>query len=790
MSSVAFEPIDIPTALSTMPSNHDHERSPLLPSSLPTTESVLAIRVFDLIHSVHDDIVRNIDTALSWEQLCAPDINFSILRPLLHNYTSTKNPAIIYALLLNRIQFLRLSESDLSFTALQSSRADLCEILAIKLTRTFSSNDLELVDVLSRPWNPYQHAPASVLQDVDQEDIEEEMQNSLELAITASAKHFLSTPLLQRVIGLVHSGAIVYHLSLSSKRALLSDTYKSKKIRDQETRGRAGITDVDHGVHLYDARDAGWLDHGRLKVPFWRDFIELINFVLLFLAFIVCVKEHDLERINIYEGTFLVLAAGLILDEFAASREHGIQFYVSSLFNGFDLSFIAIVLAYVVIRIRGLTSHPPNLETAELAFDTLACGAALLFPRLAFSFVQNHVIIIALKAMMHDFVKFMAFAVICFSGFFFALSTLGSEWTSKSIIWLMAQIWFGSSCSLCFSSTRLAASTESPLSPFIRSWPDLSFQSSASFHPIFGPLLLISYAAFCSTLLLTILISILSNRFAEISQNAAEEKCFQSALSTVGGVKGDAIFSYIIPLNIPAAVILGPLSFVLTPRAFHRTNVFLIRVSTFPLLIAISLYERWKANAASQTHGRTGTAVEHIYDAIVGSSSDWVEDVFESSPFGSSLVSGQERSLDLQRSLASPPILPPRTETEPSAVGVPPKSKPLTAEPATLPTSSSSSQKIPPPAVLRRRKLADISTSPSSTSSGSNSSPLARLFGRGTVPEVIVEAPSLPVPEVNVFDEDAQRDLLRSELSEMKERMERMEMLLMSLTKGIRSDSM
>ena len=105
----------------------------------------------------------------------------------------------------------------------------------------------------------------------------------------------------------------------------------------------------------------------------------------------------------------------------------------------------------------------------------------------------------------------------------------------------------------------------------------------------------------------TVLISILSNDYALISQNSSEEKCFQAAISTVGGVKSDAIFSYIIrqsialachprtmypfahldpssftpssALNIPAALILGPLSFVLTPRAFHRVNVFLIRIS-------------------------------------------------------------------------------------------------------------------------------------------------------------------------------------------------------------------
>lgn len=100
------------------------------------------------------------------------------------------------------------------------------------------------------------------------------------------------------------------------------------------------------------------------------------------------------------------------------------------------------------------------------------------------------------------------------------------------------------------------------------------------------------------------------------------------------------------------------------------------------------------------------------------------------------------------------------------------------------------------------------------------SSPLARLFGRGAASSTEVIEPVV-APEVNVFDEDAQRDLLREELSEIKERMQRLvrravallvsllfdaltlgssrlvfvlrlrqEMLLMSLTKGIRSDSM
>ena len=63
----------------------------------------------------------------------------------------------------------------------------------------------------------------------------------------------------------------------------------------------------------------------------------------------------------------------------------------------------------------------------------------MLFPRLAFTFVQGNVLLIALKRMLRDFALFMGFAAVTFSGFFFALKALGSEWTSKSIMCVLGR---------------------------------------------------------------------------------------------------------------------------------------------------------------------------------------------------------------------------------------------------------------------------------------------------------------------------------------------------------------
>jgi hypothetical protein len=60
----------------------------------------------------------------------------------------------------------------------------------------------------------------------------------------------------------------------------------------------------------------------------------------------------------------------------------------------------------------------------------------------------------------------------------------------------------------------------------------------------------------------------------------------------VRSVKSDALFSYQPPFNILAFILLKPASWVLSPRALHSFNVFLIRVTSLPQLIIIGIYER------------------------------------------------------------------------------------------------------------------------------------------------------------------------------------------------------
>jgi hypothetical protein len=102
---------------------------------------------------------------------------------------------------------------------------------------------------------------------------------SHQVAILSLSKRFLSTPLLQRAIALVHSGQILFASSATNsttqQRAILPDLYASRTVRD-----RAG-----RSVWRFDARRAretgGWLGTNRLRVPKWREVIELVKCVPL-----------------------------------------------------------------------------------------------------------------------------------------------------------------------------------------------------------------------------------------------------------------------------------------------------------------------------------------------------------------------------------------------------------------------------------------------------------------------------------------------------------------------------
>ncbi|KAI0067204.1 hypothetical protein BV25DRAFT_1911871 [Artomyces pyxidatus] len=736
----------------------------------PSDDYLASVKVFPFIPRLKRDAIKSIDSALSWDQLTASDINFAVVRPLVFKYARLRNPAIIYVCLVVRSHFLAAAEDDLAFSGVSLSRAHLCEILAMKLANHFANEQITLVYVMTASWSPLAGASSDVVEEVrcllgtgKDEDMDDP-QSALEMAIATRAKRFISSPIVQAVVNDIYSGRVVY--STTANRSIVADNYKQR------------------AVEIYDSRNASWLNHYRLRVPKYGAILEFMNFACLLVTFVLCLSYHEISSLRAFEILFIVFAAAFALEEYTASMEHGWGIYIANMWNVFDTSFIVVTVFYMALRIKGLVYNDPS--ASEWGFDILACGACILFPRLAFFMVSNNVVILSLRAMTAEFVFFMGIAAICFSGLLFTLWTLAADtWPIKSIAWLMVQIWFGNTY--------------------------LSFGQASSFHPFFGPILMTGFAALSNTLLLTILISILSNTFARIDENANQEYLFQFTITTLEGMKSDALFSYQPPFNLLAFVILWPASFVLSPRWLHTANVFLIRLTSFPILMAITIYERYlhKHSSLIQSTQSAAQSVYHslprsvkslpILEALMGTNAnDIYEAIFD--------VDVEEEEGDDDEFFSEDPHVGLRswasredgTRTPPSS-GVPVVHTPdrpgagRGGRSSSFPRSPVHGSPRPRKISLRPPSLAAAAEVPTQTTR----SPLSRLFGSRLgepsnatadkidrveegikrVQELLEDVRTLPVTK------------LKDEMRELQERQARIEGLLLMLTRGMRNES-
>ena len=259
-----------------------------------------------------------------------------------------------------------------------------------------------------------------------------------------------------------------------------------------------------------------------------------------------------------------------MLDEVVGFNEQGFSLYIMSFWNMFDLGILLLLVCYYCLRLYGILM-PDSTKTsvADMAYDVLATNAVLLFPRL-FSVLDHSryfsQLLIAFRMMAMDLVAVFILIVISCSGFFvaFTLSFGTDDYDAGGVAYALFQILFG------FTPAGWAR------------WDH---------YNILGRAILTLFLFICHFLIVTILITVLTNSFMAIVQNADEEHQFVFAVNTISMVKSDALFSYVAPTNV-IAWMLVPLRFVLPLRQFVQVNRTVIKVTHFPVLFIIYAYER------------------------------------------------------------------------------------------------------------------------------------------------------------------------------------------------------
>lgn len=120
-----------------------------------------------------------------YRELTATDVDFAVVRPLVQKYARLQNMAVVYACMVARSYFLSQVTKEMALSPVLTSRATLCEILALRLLACSASSKLQLVAVLTTPWNPLAGAPLDVVEEVKlvigTEDAAENSQSAIEV---------------------------------------------------------------------------------------------------------------------------------------------------------------------------------------------------------------------------------------------------------------------------------------------------------------------------------------------------------------------------------------------------------------------------------------------------------------------------------------------------------------------------------------------------------------------------------------------------------------------------------
>lgn len=496
----------------------------------------------------------------------------------------------------NCLQFNKEVQLHPGNSGTSKTRALVCELLAIKLLKDFSTR--ELIDALSYDFSPLQglipQSTGNVTPGHNWNETTAQPRaarvSALEIAIRAQAKHFLAHPVVVQQLEAIWAGSIVFHSSADSLHRPPQKTVPNQNRGYGATGANGHVLQAspdrlqpakqrDHlepvtiairrSVTLYDPRDASLFKLSRLRVPRYRQFLSTCSFAILLGLYLAVLMERSLT-ISALEVVFWFWSAGFMLDEVVGFNEQGFSLYILSFWNAFDLGILLLLIAYYCMRLYGILMPDARKHyVAGMAYDLLAANAVLLFPRL-FSVLDHYryfsQLLIAFRMMAVDLVAVFILILISCSGFFvaFTLSFGGDDFNANGVAYTLFQILLG------FTPAAWTI------------WDD---QNPG------GKLILTLFLFICHFLIVTILITVLTNSFMAIVQNANEEHQFVFAVNTISLVKSDALFSYVAPTNI-IAWLLTPMRFILPFRQFVRLNRTVIKVTHFPVLFSIYTYER------------------------------------------------------------------------------------------------------------------------------------------------------------------------------------------------------
>lgn len=368
-------------------------------------------------------------------------------------------------------------------------------------------------------------------------------QSAMDIALVSPvAREFISSDAVQSVMVGIWSGRIMFWKTIEA--------------------------DAKKCIHIFNGSNTEDI-YSRLRVPRYRTMFMMMNYsILMMLFYLLLFQRHQKGSALLLECILNIWFVGFVLDEVSQAREAGsLSQYFADFWSFFDLCIVGFFMMFAGLRIFGKLTD--SVYYTDLSFDILSLEAVLLVPRL-FSFLAIFpyfgTLLPCLRDLTLEFFKFLVLIIIIYVGFLTTFSFLGRDnFSFHDMAWLLVRVFFGSSFA--------------------------GFDAAPQISPIFGPPLMLIFVTLTNILLITVLISILSEKFSGIMMNARQEYAIHFSSTVVESINTlDRVTYFYPPFNI-LGVLMRPLRFFLDHNSYKTLRIKILKITHWFYVAVVWIYE-------------------------------------------------------------------------------------------------------------------------------------------------------------------------------------------------------
>lgn len=494
----------------------------------------------------------NKDVTLSFrpEQLRTPEIRLSLIKPLILNilkisskrflettlrnalpgtetqYTSfgtfgaptelTISTSVIYALLLLRYEYIIQSENNLIMFDLLITKANICEVLAIRLLREYRSHDrINLLFI----------NPMRLHEDLEKLKNTKHLQcfNTLELSILSKSKKFLSQPAVVQILDRIYSGELMMNGQLETLSGSILDFLLASKlstvrsgpslhfdkvdVEDSSTYtrfvGEEGVKNQNVINYKFNRITIDRILMRSNTVPKYQSLVINIKYAVMTLLFLTLVLKHKgnmLENTTYHLSSFLSIIFWLValsfnLDMAVKLLHIEFMFLKKIIWTYVDICIVILIdISFAMRTVYGL-----GKIDSTLYYNCFSLISILLIPRML-SIFNNYrffnMIFVSLRKMLWNMVAMFCLFLSLTFGFFLCFISLTNNLNTYDVAFGMLKIFFG-------------------YTPAV--WDNWKNYDNL------GRSILLIYLFFIQFVVTTILAIVLSNIFVKVSETNNEE---------------------------------------------------------------------------------------------------------------------------------------------------------------------------------------------------------------------------------------------------------------------------